>query len=145
MRARMEATVASKGDVVVVMGATATGKSKLAVNLALCFIHRSSGRCRPFRHRLCQYVSSGAFSLGLHKHVGTHDHWPWPRHLIAFGPDTEASSSTAEYSKQTHGRRRQTAAHGRIPREPTGSAHPNRTRAPLSYATVQISYTVQYG
>jgi hypothetical protein len=32
----MEGIVASKGKVVVVMGATATGKSKLAVDLALC-------------------------------------------------------------------------------------------------------------
>jgi hypothetical protein len=30
---------------------------------------------------------------------GTHDHSPWPRHLIAFGPDTEVSSSTAEYGR----------------------------------------------
>jgi nicotinamide riboside kinase len=36
MRARMEGIVASKRKVVVVMGATATGKSKLAVDLALC-------------------------------------------------------------------------------------------------------------
>jgi adenylate dimethylallyltransferase (cytokinin synthase) len=37
MRARMEGTVASKGKVVVVMGEMVTGKSKLAVNLTLCF------------------------------------------------------------------------------------------------------------
>jgi adenylate dimethylallyltransferase (cytokinin synthase) len=37
LHVRMERTVASKGKVVVVMGATATGKSKLAVDLALRF------------------------------------------------------------------------------------------------------------
>jgi adenylate dimethylallyltransferase (cytokinin synthase) len=33
----MEGTMASKGKVVVVMGTMTTGKSKLAVDLALCF------------------------------------------------------------------------------------------------------------